>query len=237
MRNDDFAAQQTPHQRLKYIREKIVRLSRTDIQKRYGLPAATLKAWENGIAPLTPKGLEKCQEIYRQEGLPLEKNWILRGEGTPLLAPVITLERYKDYHVEPVADPNRFTIKDGHQLLPYLQSDEICMAREAVLFKELYPDAVVLIVSSDEMLPKYRRGDYVGGRLRYGNDIRTTLNRECIVRLPDGRDLLRHLVNGRTPGTYNLGVLNLNSRISEPALFDVEIIAAAPIIWHRVPNN
>ncbi|MGB6976024.1 MAG: helix-turn-helix transcriptional regulator [Gammaproteobacteria bacterium] len=239
MRDDDFALQQTPHQRLKYIRKIIIRLSRKEIQKKYGLSATTLKAWENGVAKLTKNALEKCREIYRQEGLPLEKNWVLLGKGTPPQAAALTLERYKDYQyiVETLRENNRFIIRDGHHLLPYLQSDEICMAREANIFKELYPDAVVLFVAGDEMLPKFRPGDYVAGRLRYGSEIETAINRECIVRLPDGSDILRYLVGGRMAGRYNLGVLNVNSKTDEPTLFNVEIIAAAPIIWHRVPNN
>jgi transcriptional regulator with XRE-family HTH domain len=236
MPKDDFALQQTPHQRLKYIRKTIVRLSRKEIQKKYGLSATTLKAWENGAAKLTEKGLEKCREIYRQEGLALEINWILHGKGTPLQpSPLL----YKDYRqiIKTVMENDHCLIREGHCLLPYLQSDEACRAREAIIFKELYPDGIVLMVAGDEMLPKFRSGDYVAGRLRYGHAIETAVNRECIARLPDGKEILRFLSCGRTTGRYNLSVLNFHQRLEAPALFDVEIIAAAPVIWHRRPDD
>jgi hypothetical protein len=238
--DDDFALQPTPYQRLKYIRTDIVRLSRQHIQEKYGLSATTLKAWENGVAKLTIDGLEKCRNIYCQEGLPLEKNWLLPKPDTMLHASVLALARYKNYQqrIETLDDSNLFRLKDAHYLLPYLQEDAICIVREASIFKELYPDAVILVVTGDEMLPKFRAGDYVGGRLRYGHEIETTLNRDCIVRLADGRDVLRCIVRGHNKDRYNLGVLNFSARTEEAAaLFDIEIIAAAPVIWHRMPND
>ncbi len=47
--------------------------------------------------------------------------------------------------------------------LPIDADDEIAMMRDAKEFRDRYANAVVMIVSNDEMSPQYRAGDYVGG--------------------------------------------------------------------------
>lgn len=232
----------TPHGRLKHVR-KLAKLSRKEIEARYGLPESTLKAWENGTAIITSKGLQRCEAIYRKLGVVLSREWVLHGKGLPPQFSV-DIGRYfasaysaASMLITESTKHDLFIVKDRDQLRPYLQSEEMCMVQEASFFKELYPDAVVLIVSDDDMLPKYRAGDYVGGRFRYGKDIEAAVNRDCIVRLPDGTDMLRHVVRSRAGAGYNLVSTNPHTTSREPVLFNVNVVAVAPVIWHRMPNN
>ncbi len=225
----------TPAERLKHIR-KLTRLSRPYIKEKYRLSEATLKVWENGIAPLTEKGLQRCINIYRKEGVVLSKEWIMTGEGLPPNISVNVGHYFAGGLQYPRRD-NDLVIKDLDKPLPYLKDDNACMLREASFFKESYSNAVILMITNDDMEPTYRIGDYVGGRFRYGQDIDSVLRRDCIVRLKDGRNILRRLFKSNTTGHYNLACMNSQPSTDEPIMFDVEIEAAAPVIWHRMPNN
>lgn len=207
--------QDTPGNRLKYIRS-LLRVSRAYLQEKYGLPEVTLKSWENGTSKLSKSGTEKCIEIYRNEGMIVSENWILEGIG---LNPKATAS-IGNYFATP-------TDKD----LP-LEDDEISMIREANLFKENHPNAVIMIVSNDDMRPFYKPGDYVGGKMRYNNDLSAAVNHDCIIYLKNGERFFRRLIKGNA-NNYNLTCLNPNENTCEPVLYNVEIESAAPIIWHR----
>lgn len=205
----------SPAERIKHIRS-ISGLSRAYIQDTYGLPAVTLKGWENGTTILTKAGIKRCIEVYKKAGLIVSEDWIREGIG---LDPTSTLSISRYFSI-----PNT---KD----LP-LEDDEICMIREANAFKEYYKNAVMMIVSNDEMRPFFKPGDYVGGKMRFGQDIDSAINKNCIVHLNNGHQYFRRLVKNSHQG-YNLTCLNPNENTEEPVLYNIEIIGAAPIIWHR----
>ncbi|MCD8524329.1 MAG: helix-turn-helix domain-containing protein [Gammaproteobacteria bacterium] len=77
----DIKKMTTPGERLKYIRERLVKLSRAEIQEKHGLSQDTLAAWENGKIKITEKGIERCIKIYNAENLLFSKEWLLTGEG------------------------------------------------------------------------------------------------------------------------------------------------------------
>lgn len=204
-----------PGERLKYIRS-LLRVSRSYLQEKYGLPEVTLKSWENGTTKLTQAGAERCVEVYRSEGLIVSEDWIMEGVG---LDPkqTVTVSHY-------FATP---TSKE----LP-TEDDEVAMVRDANAFKESHPNAVVMIVSNDDMRPFYWPGDYIGGKMRYGDAIDTAVNKDCIVYLKNGERFFRRLIKNTTEG-YNLTCLNPNEATAEPVLYNVEIDSVAPVIWHR----
>lgn len=193
-----------------------MRVSRAYLQEKYAIPEVTLKSWENGTTKLTKTGADRCVEIYRNEGLIINEDWVLDGIGLDPKA-TVTIGHY-------FATP---TSKE----LP-IEDDEIAMIRDANIFKENYPNAVIMVVSNDDMRPFYKPGDYVGGKMRFGSDIIDALNRDCIVILKNGERFFRRLIKN-SHNNYNLTCLNPNSETSEPVLFNVEIDSAAPVIWHR----
>lgn len=205
----------TPGERLKLIRS-LLRVSRSYLQEKYGLPEVTLKSWENGTTKITQAGANRCVEVYRSEGLIVSEDWIMEGIG---LDPkkTVTVSQY-------------FAIPTNTALPT--EDDEVAMVRDANVFKESHVNAVVMIVSNDDMRPFYRPGDYIGGKMRYNTDIEKAINKDCIVYLKNGERFFRRLIKNNT-NSYNLTCLNPNEVTAEPVLYNVEIEGVAPIIWHR----
>lgn len=210
-----------PAERLKYIR-KLLGVTRAYLQEKYELPEITLKSWENARIKVSSVGVSRCVEIYRKEGLIVSEDWIMDGIG---LDPVIQ-SSINDYFLSSTSINNEELEHD----------DEMLMMRDANLFKESYSNAVVMLVSSDEMEPYYKSGDYVGGKARIGTEIETAINKNCIIFLSNGERFFRRLIKNSSGG-YNLVCLNPNPMTSEPVLFNVDISKVAPVIWHRCKDE
>lgn len=201
--------------RLKHIRV-LLRVSRAYLHEKYGIPEVTLKSWENNTTKLTKSGAQRCVEIYRNEGMIVSEDWILDGIG---LDPKATVS-VGHYFATP-------TNKD----LP-LEDDEISMITDANLFKESHLNSVIMIVSNDDMRPFYKPGDYIGGKMRKGDQLSGLINKDCIVYMKNGEKFFRRVIQNSN-GNYNLTCLNPNENTSEPVLYNVKIESAAPVIWHR----
>lgn len=205
----------TPADRLKHLRA-ILRVSRSYFQEKHGIPEVTLKSWENGTTKLSQIGAARCVEAYLKEGLIVGVDWILEGAG---LDPRET-DKVSKYFAQPTT--SEYPIDD----------DEYLMIRDAEHFKNNNPNSVILIVSNDDMRPTYKPGDYVGGKIKKGEDIALAVNKDCIVHLENGERFFRRLVKN-SKGNFNLTCLNPNESTTEPVLYNVDIVEAAPIIWHR----
>jgi transcriptional regulator with XRE-family HTH domain len=220
-----------PCERLLYIRN-LLRLSRRYIEEKYNLPEATLKAWENNKARLTEKGLNRCIDIYRQEGVLVNSEWINTGKG---LSPRISVDMGK-YLASDFQYPQHETSQINDSSTSYSIDDSKAILREATFFKESAQNVVVLMVTDNDMNPVYQIGDYVGGLFRYGKDIDSAVKRDCIIRLKDGALVIRRLFKSKHNNLYNLACINPATESDNPILFSVAIESAAPIIWHRIPN-
>lgn len=208
----------TSGERLQYIRT-LIRVTRPYIEKNYGLSADTLKAWEYDKQPITENGLKRCMDIFRTEGLLVTRNWILAGEG---LAPKLSINVSRIFEERDEGQ--------GEQPL----DDEMLMLKEAEYFKKLAPHSVILMVTTEEMLPFYAPGDYVGGRYKTKKELEDAIGKDCIVKTRQGDKFFRRLIKNSTSDGYNLVCLNPAWGGSlEPVLYDVAIEWAAPVIWHR----
>ncbi len=210
----------TSGERLKFVRS-LLRISRSYLQEKYGLPEATLKSWENGTTKITLAGATRCVEVYRKEGLIINEDWIIEGIGL---------------------DPKKIAVVSNYFSFPSKQmfaeedDDEISMIKDANAFKQNHSNAVVMIVSNEDMRPFYWPGSYVGGRLYSGIDIVKGLNKDCIIYLKNGERFFRRLIRNKI-SKYNLTCLNPNENSPEPVLYNVEIESVAPVIWHRWKNS
>lgn len=209
----------SPGARLKYVREQLIKLSRAEISKKYGLSPDTLAAWENEKIPVTEKGIDRCIKIYNSENLLVSKEWLLTGEG---LSPNFSFELSRYFKNFPSSGEN--SEADDHFLL----------IKEIEYFKSLSQNSIVALVPNQDMLPLYSIGDHVGGRLKYDNDIRDCVGKDCIILLEDEAVCIRRVAKGKDDNHYNLVCINPSyDGNSEPVMFNMKIKSAAPIIWHR----
>lgn len=220
MQSDKKENTKTPGERLKYVRESLLKISRADVNKKYGLSQDTLAAWENGKIQITEKGIERCIKIYNSENLMISREWVLTGEG---LSPQFSFDLNRYFKTVNPSDSSE-TLEDN-----------VLLAKELDFFRSSTSNSVTGIISSDEMLPSYSRGDHVGGRFRYGDEIENCVGKDCIIRTKDGGIFIRRLSKSSEDGKYNLSCINpsWSDWNSEPVIFNAELECVAPIIWHR----
>ncbi|OGT45086.1 MAG: hypothetical protein A3E82_01065 [Gammaproteobacteria bacterium RIFCSPHIGHO2_12_FULL_38_11] len=109
------------------------------------------------------------------------------------------------------------------------------MAYELEFFKAKNPNAVNLIVDDEGMLPQYHIGDMVAGKKRIDKEIEFTVGTDCIVETSYGEKLLRNVRAGKHKNKqcYTLVCTNSTMTAKPSVISDVELIYAAPVIWHR----
>ncbi|MBN1684154.1 MAG: hypothetical protein JW855_01780 [Gammaproteobacteria bacterium] len=212
----------TPGKRLRYLRDKLIGRSRAYIEKKYKIPKDTLKVWEYKKTKLTQKAVNKCLKIYRNEGILVSESWIAEGLG-----PMPQLFSHLDQSLQEISPTYEYAQASDHQLL----------LQEADYFKKIAPNSVIFQVINEEMAPWYSPGDYVGGRCKYDKQIKTALGKDCIVKTKDNKIYFRRLFESNKKGRYNLLCLNPSWSATEPVIFDAQIDYAAPVIWHRCPEE
>ena len=216
---DNLSKMKTPADRIKYIREKLLKLSRAEVHKKYELSADTLIAWENGKNQITDKGIERIIKIYNAENIIVSREWILTGTG---LAPNFSF------------DLNRYFKNLDHTGDMKNIDDNILLAKEIDFFRSQSSNAVTGLISQDDMLPLYARGDYVGGKFRSDKELDSCIGKDCIIKTKNGATYIRRLAKAVQGEGYNLICLNPQwGGNPEPVIHNAEVECAAPIIWHR----
>ena len=71
---------QTPGERIKALRSWM-KLSRKEFSKKHNIHEQTLVSWELYNTSLTTASLEKLLAAFKQEGLPVTKEWLIEGKG------------------------------------------------------------------------------------------------------------------------------------------------------------
>ncbi len=67
-------------QRLKYLRENLLKLSQSELAKALGVKRTTLASWEQGKSEINYEIANKLLKQFR-----VNINWLLTGVGTPLI--------------------------------------------------------------------------------------------------------------------------------------------------------
>ncbi|EKE08847.1 MAG: hypothetical protein ACD_16C00248G0029 [uncultured bacterium] len=181
----------------------------------FDLPLATLEAWERGKNPLTLKGAKRIVDALRSVNVYCSQQWLMEGKGfSPRPLEEISLEL-------DMAFPN--TLRSLEENLK--------IAKELSTFKTLNEGAIVTIVTDSGMSPFFEEGDYVGGIKKI--PIAKALDKKCIVELLNGARIVRILTQGQN-NTYTLEKTNpAGCSGHEESEKNIEILSAAPIIWHR----
>ncbi len=215
-------------------RARIVRaltgLKMADFAKKAGVSRGTLIGWENGKGGgLTESGARKITVASEDLNVFCNPLWIMHGVGKhPHLQdksyqPDISQGGFYRDQAESVQD-----IKGGQ----YFEIPD-SVNKEIESFKKLYPEAVFMQLADEAMQPLFAHGDMVGGSFLYGENIKKAVNKECIVKTKNNELLCRYLISRTSSGFCALGCLNFSIKTQPIILTDIEIIAAAPIVWIR----
>lgn len=206
-------------ERLRRIRH-MANLSREEFCADGETNITTLISWEIGrFGGLSAKGAAKVIARVAKEGVFCSPEWLLYEIG---VGPEVRAD-YKKIQTSFEVDD------DGENSIP----ENLIIIEELMLFRKLNKHAIDFVIDNDSMLPNYRMGDYVGGTKRFGAKILTLISWDCIVQLTDGRVMMRNLQRGPRDNSYNLIPTNLQTNVQNALIYDVELVAAAPVIWHR----
>jgi transcriptional regulator with XRE-family HTH domain len=180
--------------RIKKLR-KLRGLTQPQLAEIVGVEPITILRWEKGQRSIG-RGLDKLAAA-----LNTDERWITYGgAGGPSTLPVMG-------HVGAAAEVFPF---DSDTL------DEI----EAPFGAP--PDTRALIVRGDSMMPELNDGDFVLYRDK-AQRVEDLVGKRCVVRLDDGRVLVKRLRRGTTYGTFTLDSTNA------APIEDVMVIQAAKV--------
>lgn len=222
-------------ERIKVARSLTGYGNRKDFCAHFDIPYDTLDAWERGKNPLTPKGAKRITDILRSVGIYCSGDWLMKGEG---LSPRPLKEILPEMGLSLFDSLNLF-------------EKNMTLATEISTFTTLNKDSIITIMRDDSMLPFYEKGDYVGGIRLRGEDIFHALHKKCIVESLDGRIIIGQLQHSNNSHSHVYKVCSLNksptkkpngeelsfkeTSLKEDTLKEspLEIVSAAPILWHR----
>jgi len=211
----------TPGERLKRARILAGLTTRREFEQTYHISANTLQGWEQGKNPLSEKGARRVVEALKKQGLICSIEWLLYGSGMPP----------RPYEMLNAGLKNAMQQDDGvhHQNL----KEEERIYQEIQYFKQHNPNAIILSIADDAMEPHFSVGDYIGGVQIQNEELNQYLNTLCILELENNLILPRYLQAGTQEGLYNCACTNSRTTATPLNLFNVKIISAAPIVWHR----
>ena len=163
------------------------------------------------------KGAKRLVDVLREVGVYASEEWLREGKG---ISPRPLEEITGDFHAP--AEESLHAV-----------GENLKIAKEISTFITQNEGAVVTIVNDDAMLPFYEECDYVGGIKHTGAAIKEAMNKRCVIEFPNRKMTVRQLSKGIDSSRYNISAINLNTKMSPTAEYNVEIISAAPILWHR----
>lgn len=190
--------------RLQRARKKAGYDSPTDAARAFGFPISTYLSHENGTRGLRVEAATRYARAYK-----VNASWLLTGRGDPNDQPQIPVVGYVG------AGAEIFAIDDYAQGggLEYVEAPP-----------DAGPDTVAVRVRGESMWPAYQDRDVlVYDQLQF--DAGTLIGREAVVRLVDGRTLVKYLTPGSGPGLFTLVSYNA------PPITDVAAEWAAPVGW------
>ena len=200
--------------RVRYIREEILRLSRTKFSQRTGISQNSLQNWEQGRNENTgvpEQSAKRLLEAFKKEGVDCTLEWLLYGVGEAPNSPFS--------HLNPLTPPVK------------LREEDI-IKEELALFKTLNGTTLDAVVSDDAMSPCFWPGDIVAGKSFQGDDIKKALGLPCIVQTETGGTFIRLLAEGEKAGLYNLICSNPQA-MARTSTTNVSLVNVAPISWIR----
>jgi HTH-type transcriptional regulator, cell division transcriptional repressor len=206
--------------RLKRVR-KLTKLSRKDFAQNYAISQGTLQNWETArFGGLTEKGAKLVLEALKQESIHCTFNWLMYGAGIGPQKPNITSVAKLSEQSDNNKQANKVATKNAANI-------------ELKLFEQININTLTVTTANNAMLPLFSVGEIVSGTVIEMENIDQLLNEICLVQTESHGLLLRRLQQGSEEGTYTLLATNTAASLNMPVIYNVKIIAAAPVSWIR----
>ncbi|HLB43150.1 MAG TPA: hypothetical protein VJN02_09985 [Gammaproteobacteria bacterium] len=207
-------------ERLRRLRN-LANLSRKELCDRADININTYIGYEVGrYGGLTQKGADKIIPFIATKGVYSTSEWLMYGVGP-----------------SPHVITNIVDITQKDEPLKSFDQEEKNIVEELHVFHKHYKSAIDCRINDDGMSPKYDKGDFVAGIRHSGLSTNDLIGMDSIVQIEKGVIFVRWLCEGRTKGTYTLMCCNPKTSVVQPIRYDIKIIFAAPIIWHRRLNK
>lgn len=211
----------TSGERLRRARILAGLTTRREFEKKYKISANTLQGWEQGKNPLSEKGARRVVEAFKWEGLLCSVEWLMHGTGMPPRPYDMLNAGLKD------------SLKKDDVVKEQNIREEEAIYQETQLFKQQNVNSIILTIADDAMEPYYYESDHIGGVRVFGAEVSKFIGNFCIVELENNLILPRLLQKGSRDGLYNVCSTNPKTNASPLSFYDVKVISAAPILWHR----
>lgn len=184
-------------------------LTQEELGNKYGIPTPSIKTWEFGGVVPRLEGLKKFSDALRNDGVFVNTDWILYGNGT---GPSYSLDK---------------TIDEANDLVDPLFDDIGIFKNMFKQFcKKTKKNPVIFEINDEEMDPLYCKHDLIAGYLLSKEHYDAHFSKPVIVKLPDNNYALRYL---HKVGEDEFFVSSLkNKQINK-----IEISFLGCVIWHK----
>jgi phage repressor protein C with HTH and peptisase S24 domain len=199
---DESGMSRIAGQKIKRLREHVLRESQEAFADRLGVEQPTVSRWEAG-KPVSRKHQKTIADLA---GASVGE--FFHSNDMPVSIPIVGY----------VSAGDSFAIVEDHEpgggldyFTPKIDSTEV----------------VAVVVRGDSMLPVYRNGDTIIGKRTGRRDLMRAIGRDCIVKTTSGEGYVKRVLAGTDRHTVRLRSYNQLYDDIE----DVQIEWAAPIIW------
>jgi DNA-binding XRE family transcriptional regulator len=217
--------------------------SRQNLGEKIGVSAATVDAWEKGKIKLSEKNAQKACIVFGNAGIRCSDEWIMSGNGA---VPRITsnVERFlhsptaghltlmKTAGIGGIVQDTYINSTDYKLKIKHLPLD---IRSELSFFISFHSSAIFHTVERETMGGKYLPGDCVAG---VEEPLALLVGKIIIAVLDSGTTILckLHSHSNATCRAY-LDNGSEENRGNIDNLYEITIVRAAKIIWHRTANN
>lgn len=188
-------------------------LSRSDFCNRHNISPSTLFSLEVGRINFTENKMHQLLTAFNFESVVCTSQWLLEGKGLPPYS----------------FDGQKF----DQDTLCKNDTDAFSIFREIEVFKQGSDQAFVILVQDDAMMPLYKPGDYVGGKIVFEQEILNFIGKICLIETDKKEFIIRHLF--QEDNYFILSGINPQSKICSPLLKIDSVRRIARILWHRQP--
>jgi hypothetical protein len=188
--------------------------------RKSGLPSSTVWGWHGGRLLLNKKGALRLSEKLSLFGVKCSPEWLLEGTG---ISPQIKGDIFNLF------DKKFLNEKENDSLI----ISGLTRDYEIDVFSKINKNSTILISETDSMAPEILKGDFVGGIALSKESLHEAFGRNCIVKLKNGKSIIRRVMPGKKEDLYKLVALNPFTDEEDPILYDQVVLEIAPIIFIR----